>query len=95
MMSAIWIGNDSTGGIRCATPALRALDRAGVARFGGINAPGYRYNTHDMVPQIVGGNALFHPVDMMMSIWNTPKLFSGDEHLSPHTLPYRPDERLP
>jgi RHS repeat-associated protein len=73
----------------------RILDRAGIARFGGINAPGYRYNPHDMVPQIVGGNALLHPIDIMMSIWNAPKLFSGDEHLSPHTLPYRPDERLP
>jgi hypothetical protein len=73
----------------------RVLDRAGVARFGGVNAPGYRYNPHDVVPQVVGGNALLHPVDMLMSIWNTPKLFSGDEHLSPHTLPYQPDERLP
>jgi RHS repeat-associated protein len=71
------------------------LDHAGIARFGGINAPGYRYNPHDAVPQVVGGNALLHPVDMLMSIWNVPKLFSGDEHLSPHTLPYRPDERLP
>ena len=52
-----------------------------------VQVTGYNDHPFDLVPQLVGGRALFNPFYMLGSLIMAPSLFMGPEH-SVHTYPY-------